>query len=68
MNFEGLSESHENVLKSIINQPSITINEICKVVNLKTTRVSTIIKDLRTQGLLERIGSNKNGYWKVNKL
>ncbi len=65
LNLDGLSESHKKVLKSIVNQPSITINEICKVVGLKTTRVSDIIKDLRVQGLLERVGSNKNGYWKV---
>ncbi len=67
MSFEGLSESHKNVLKSIINQPNITINEICKVVNLKTSRVSIIIRDLRTQGIIERVGSNKNGFWKVNR-
>lgn len=67
MDFDGLSESHKKVLKSIANQPSITIKEICKVVGLKTTRVNDIIKDLRTQGKLDRIGSNKNGYWKVIK-
>lgn len=67
INMNSLSKSHKKVLQSIINQPSITVNEICKVVNLKTTRVNVIIKELRNQGLLKRIGSNKNGYWEIIK-
>lgn len=63
--YAGLSQSCEKVLKSIIIKPSITINEICEVTNLGTSRVSTLIKELKYLKRIETVGSRKAGYWKI---
>lgn len=65
--FTGLNPSQEKVLKSIITQPSITINELCKVTNLGTTRISQILNELKSLERIARVGSNKTGYWKILK-
>lgn len=64
--FSGLNPSQETVLKAIINTPSITIAELVNVVGLQSSRISTIIKELKQLGKITRVGSNKNGYWKIN--
>ncbi len=64
--FSNLSPSHVNVLKAIINVPSITISELENITGLKSSRISTILKELKELGKISRVGSNKNGYWEVH--
>jgi len=64
-NFDGLDVSHKKVLNAIIYKPSITTNELCVVTNLGTTRISTIVKDLKQLNKIKRVGSNKTGYWEI---
>ena len=35
---------------------------------LTRKQIQTDIKDLKNEGILERKGSNRNGYWIVNKV
>lgn len=65
--FSGLNPSQINVLKAIIGKPSITTNELCKVTNLGTSRISQLIKELKDLNKIKRIGSNKTGYWEIIK-
>ena len=67
MDFSNLNESQKKVLMAIKTDPRILTNELTKVTDLKISRVNQIIKELKELGKLERIGSNKNGYWKVNQ-
>jgi len=66
-NYFGLNPSQEKVLKAIIVKPSITINELCEVTKLGTTRISVLLKELRELERIKRVGSNKTGYWEVLK-
>lgn len=63
--YSSLIGSQEKVLKAIIAKPSITTNELVKVVNLGTSRIAIILKELKELNTIKRIGSNKNGYWEV---
>lgn len=65
--FAGLNPSQEKVLKAIINKPSITTNELCKVTNLGTSRISELIKELKVLNRIKRIGSKKTGFWDIVK-
>lgn len=63
--YDGLSSSQKKILMAISNQPTILTNELVKVCELKISRVNQIIRELKDLGRLERVGSKKDGYWKV---
>ena len=44
---------------------SFIYNAIAKKLSVGRTTVSTRIKALKDKGLIERIGSDKDGYWKI---
>ena len=59
------------VIKLGINLPPVQNNNITKMqlqekTSKSKTTVDNTISFLREHGLIERIGSNKTGYWKVN--
>ena len=43
----------------------ITISEISENLNMTKRGVDKIIKVLKENGIIERVGSNKSGNWKV---
>lgn len=60
-----LSKSHKKVLSAIINDPNIKIKQLSDVTNLSSSRITVILKELKELGKIDRIGSNKNGFWNV---
>lgn len=66
-NLSSLSSSHASVLQAITNNPFITTKQLEAVVGLKSSRISTIVSELKALNRITRVGSNKNGYWQVNK-
>ena len=60
-----LNLSQIKVLAEIRNKPNITIAELSKVCEISDTAVDKILKVLKSSGIIQRIGANKNGYWQV---
>ena len=62
-----LSENEKRVLLELINNPSIPYDTL--VVELKISRrtVSRVFETLVKKGYIQRVGTNKKGYWKVIK-
>lgn len=63
--YSSLTISQQKVLRAISTKPSITTDELVKVVGLGTSRIAIILKELKELNKIERIGSNKSGYWKI---
>ena len=53
------------ILKYIELDNYITIREMSQKINISETAVQNNIKKLKNSGILERVGSDKTGYWKV---
>ena len=66
-NIEGLNETQSRILTAIRNNPNITKPQISILLGVGKTTVDNTITLLKKRGLIERIGSNKTGYWKVLK-
>ncbi len=64
-NQPGLLPSQRQVLEAIANHPTHSLKEVSSLVGLGTTRVSQIVDELKTMGVLERVGGRKGGYWLV---
>lgn len=62
----GLNDSQTRVLAEIRNNPNITKKELAVVCHLGRTSIDNTVAVLRKRGFIEKIGSNKSGYWKAN--
>jgi len=58
-------KTKEIVLKILADKPNTTIAELAHELDIGDRRIRRHLTDLKTQGLLTRIGPDKGGYWKV---
>lgn len=65
---KDLNPTRRLIMKEIENNPKITQSQLMDKVGIGKTAIQNNISYLRKNGYIERIGSNKNGYWKVLKL
>lgn len=63
-----LIKTEKRILEEIRNFPEITANELAKDLNLGLSTIKRNIKTLKNKGLLERIGSDKNGCWRIKNI
>lgn len=64
--YPEVSQPVWDVFDIIRNNPKVTVNSICEQINLKERQIYKHIAQLKSLGLIVRVGSNKTGYWKVN--
>lgn len=55
------------ILKLIKENPFISYDEIAKLLKKSRATISRNIAELKKQGILERVGSDKNGKWQIKK-
>ena len=60
-----MSEQMEKVLLEIRNNPNATQPTLAKKTGIGKTMIQKYIADLKNNGYIKRVGSNKAGYWKV---
>jgi ATP-dependent DNA helicase RecG len=53
------------IIKEIRDNPNITPRELQNTLSLGRTAIQNNVSSLRKGHLIERVDSNKNGYWKV---
>lgn len=64
--FSGnLNETRLRILEEMRHNPQITQVQLMERLGLGKTAIQTNVSYLRKNGYVERIGSNKTGYWKV---
>ncbi len=63
---EGLVESQKKIVQLMFENPSITIKEMSESVGISTTAIDKSIKTLKNKKIIERVGSDSSGTWKVN--
>ena len=56
-----------NVLLVLEKEPEITAKKISEKLGFSTRKISRIIKKLRESEKISRIGSDRKGYWKINR-
>ena len=62
-----LSSTQKVILKEIVNNKNITIQKLCNITSPSKSTIERALISLRKDGFIQRIGSNKTGYWKVRK-
>ena len=65
-NARTVSDTQARVLAEIRNNSNITIPQMAKNLSLSKSTIDKAMFVLKKAGVIERIGSNKSGYWKIN--
>lgn len=60
------NKSAQKVLMLLYENGHLTRDELSERTGLSLGGIKKIINSLRESGFIERVGANKNGYWKVN--
>ena len=55
------------ILESLYDDPRYTINELTNIMKMSKKSISNNIKKLKHLGIIERVGNNKKGYWKIKR-
>lgn len=61
----GVNETRQKILRLMAEKPNITAQQVAEEVGLSKRRVESNIKALKAAGMLERVGSDKSGLWKI---
>ncbi|GHT61918.1 hypothetical protein AGMMS50239_13910 [Bacteroidia bacterium] len=64
---ESAEKSAEKMLLLMKQNPNITIRQLIELIGIKERAIINNINKLKKSGLLERIGADKGGYWKINQ-
>ena len=64
--FSQFPETQRQILSMVNENPKITISEIAARIGISTRAVDKQVKDLKDKGILSRVGSKKDGMWKLN--
>lgn len=61
-------ENDKRVLLLLNSNPTFSSQKIADRLDITQRAVEKIIKRLRENGVIERIGSNKSGFWNINRI
>lgn len=61
-----LSELERRIFEAIKQNPQITRKGLIELLHVGESTVYRAIQKLKAEGFIERIGSNKTGYWKIH--
>lgn len=62
---QKLNPTRQRIMEEIRNNANITQPQLMSIIGIGRTAIQNNITFLRKNGYIERVGSNKNGYWKV---
>ena len=62
---DKFTEKEQKILEIIFENPAVSSVEIGKKLGVSRTTVAAYIKRLKERGAIERIGSDRKGYWKI---
>ncbi len=62
---KNITENEQIILKIIADVPNLSQKEISEKTKIPYRTVQRVISSLKNKKRIERIGSNKSGYWKI---
>ena len=60
-----LNPTRQRIMEEIRNNPNITQPQLMAIIGIGKTAIQNNIAFLKENGYIERVGSNKNGYWRA---
>jgi predicted HTH transcriptional regulator len=63
----GVEKNNEKILNAVLTNPKITQRELATGTGVSMRTVARELKRLRDKGVIQRIGSDRSGYWEVER-
>lgn len=64
---QKVTVNQQKIIGAIKNNPFITQEELASIVGIARKNIISNMKKLQENGLIKRIGADKNGYWQVEE-
>ena len=65
--YNDLNESEEKILSLIKNDVTYKTKDLMEITHFSEPYINKIMRSLKEKRYIERIGANKNGYWRILK-
>lgn len=62
-----VTANQQKILSEIKENPFITQSELSKKIGIAEKNIKANMKKMQEQGLIRRVGADKNGYWETSK-
>ena len=63
---DRVTDIEQQILMCIIDDPNSTMLQIAEKVKVSRKTVGKYLRTLKDKGIIERVGSDRKGYWKTN--
>ena len=60
-----LTIKQKKVLYELLDNPNLTVEELSSICDLSHSGFAKILSVLKQRKLIERVGNNRHGYWKI---
>ena len=60
-----LTVNQKKILEEVKKNPFVTQEELAEIISITRKSINENMKKLQSQKIIERIGADKNGYWKI---
>lgn len=63
---DGVTDAERRILDKLRIDPGYSYVMIAETLGISKKTVAAHVKSLKEKGVIERVGNNKTGYWKIN--
>jgi len=61
----NLTENQKDIIAYMMENPKISAKKLSELVGISSRKIEENIKKLKDENVIERVGANRGGYWKV---
>ena len=62
-----VTANQQKIIDVIKNNPFVTQEELAEIVGIARKNIVANMKKLQDNGLIKRVGADKNGYWQIEE-
>jgi len=62
---EKITINQQKIIKNLLENPNITSEELSVIIGIRADKIRVNLSKLKSKGLIERVGADKGGYWRV---
>ena len=60
-----VNDRQKELLSYLIQDPGYTVSQLSEIMKVSIKTIAGYLKVLKDKGIIERVGSARNGYWKI---
>ena len=60
-----VNDRQKELLSYLIQGPGYTVSQLSEIIKVSRKTIAGYLKALKDKGIIERVGSARNGYWKI---